>query len=148
MSFNRRQRVAWFWSLTLAIALGSSFAYSHYKRASRIQAAYLPTEGEIIAHEVERTWFGSNEMHSTIVPRFRYEVNAQIYESTRVSVITKTENEKAKYYPVGTKVTVWYDPDNPRMAVLEKPNLNAFWSVVAAIALIWVGLGLFAFRRH
>ena len=73
MSFNGRKLAAWFWFFTFVIALGASFAYDYYKWASRIQAAYLPTEGEIVAHEVER--FGSNKTSSTVVPRFRYEVN-------------------------------------------------------------------------
>ena len=55
--------------------------------------------------------------------RYTYTVAGQQFESTRFSVTRKIKRERALKYkeshPVGSLVTVYYDPEDPDYAVLE-----------------------------
>jgi hypothetical protein len=82
---------------------------------------------------------------------YEYEVGGTVYRSERVAVeIQPVETDSAegqrrlRDYPVGTEVTVYYDPDDPAAAVLEcgRPG-SAF---AAGAALIAMGLVVAAAR--
>lgn len=64
--------------------------------------------------------------------KYAYRVNGTVYESDEVTFddnystsITYAVNYRGKY-PIGTIVTVYYDPDDPTFAVLEPNVLNHF----------------------
>jgi formylglycine-generating enzyme required for sulfatase activity len=111
------------------------------------------TEGEILSSDVEERPFpvslGENSAsYHTPVVCYEYEVNGTLYESRTFSVgsklflIQSRAEEVIARYPVGKKVRVYYDPNNPEMATLE-PGISAGSLVllglkaVALIVLLW-----------
>ena len=58
--------------------------------------------------------------------QYQYQVNGQLYESTRFSYLGPSHRGKEDVeqivarYPVGSKQTAYYNPDNPSESVLHK----------------------------
>ena len=90
--------------------------------------------------------------------RYRYRVQDQIYEGSRVvfggllKVPRRADAERvATRYPAGNKVALRYDPANPRVAVLEPGARWHVWltlgvgGLVTVLGLIQVGLAAAAF---
>jgi hypothetical protein len=85
------------------------------------------------------------------VVRYRYVVNSQTYDHSRVSFrgIPSKDHIRATYH-TGDKVTVHHAPDDPSDAVLE-PGMTAggllFYGLIGSVALIlcicllWAGIG-------
>lgn len=85
--------------------------------------------------------------------RYTYSVNLTSYESSKVSEATyqgirgvayseKELREYAKQYQTGTKVTVYYDPENPENSIL-KPNVQTGRSVffiLVGVSFLFCGL--------
>lgn len=97
------------------------------------------TEGTVIE---SRVIIGSARYSSVRSPRIKYdyEVNGNMYRSKRVSyanVWTNINNDVYEFislYPVGSRVTVYYDPVKPSQSVLVP---GSHWR-----AFIWSSLGL------
>ena len=74
--------------------------------------------------------------------RYRYTVNGTGYLSDRLTYrryLTFVGADQAVYrYPVGATVTVWYDPGNPKRAVLEPGTGRLPWVYLTVAAGIMV----------
>ncbi len=96
-------------------------------------------------------------------PRFRfdikyqYQINGETYESSRVGFGFKGSDKKESVelilnrYPVGQKVTVYFDKSNPSFSVLELERSSRFDFILLLILYLMVaGLVIYAFvkRRH
>lgn len=112
-------------------------------------------EGEIVKSEVvsRSTYTGSSwrfEKFSEIL--YRYEVNNRSFEHFRIAFNDGgyyVTDSLAKAYPLGTKVRVYYDPDDPDNAVLIPGKKS--WGQILGTALMGfclTGIGLFPLWLH
>ena len=62
---------------------------------------------------------------------YSFEVNGKVYKGKHISAGGEMGGVTAQgvldRYPVGSQVTVFYDPHNPKKAVLEKKSVNLKW---------------------
>jgi hypothetical protein len=74
------------------------------------------------------------------VVRFLYEVDGRKYESDRVSTGSSSASVRdVPNYPMGARVTVYYDPADPELAVLE-PGLRWESFIAAMMGLVIFGV--------
>ena len=97
------------------------------------------TMGTVMASTIE--WRSSSEGGSTAYPvvQYSYQVNGQAYQSYKLAPGPEVGGTGAKKvvarYPAGAQVMVFYDPQNPSDAVLER-KAPAQW-------LMWLILVIF-----
>lgn len=91
-----------------------------------------------------------------IVIRYAYEARGQRHESEQVWIGSSTaavygEEGPARAwverFPAGGVVTVWFDPANPRQAVLVPGVPRGQLAVLFLLGAALVGIGFFAFAR-
>jgi hypothetical protein len=128
------QFVADNWVIILAVCLIGDmpilFAVFYFMAQRRVRAAenWILTLGEIVTSEVKVGITGRRR--STVYsPRiiYEYEVMGQRYRGERVHMgyelgtgVQSWAEERLANYPVGKRVEVYYDPNDPANAVLEK----------------------------
>jgi hypothetical protein len=126
--------VAALFSIVLTIAPFALIGWFIYKRAQQAKEAnlasqnWLMTNGKVIKSRVEVS--GGN--YTSVTPRviYEYEVGGQTYRGERIRAGDKflhiqTSGSRTAYdtvdrYAEGTTVTVFYNPQNPAEAVLER----------------------------
>ena len=118
-----------FFSLAMTVApfavLGGFF-YRAQRRSEAERAAaqsWHSTTGRVVKSRVEVRG-GDNTSVSPMI-RYEYTVNGQPYQSTRfrVGMLVLKGNDAYEIvdrYPEGASVTVYYDPQNPAEATLER----------------------------
>lgn len=103
-------------------------------REVRAMSHWLPTPGKIIswcveAREVRRSGVGSDSSDTTEIRNFpaitfEYKVGGKKFQSSRYSVKENLGNfevtETLAQFPRGAEVTVFYNPADPRKAVIER----------------------------
>ena len=118
---------------------------------------WLTTDGEILSSELDY----SRSMNSRITTynakiEYRYKVNDKVYISKRIyfgsSIMSSSKKEKSNTlknnYKANQNVTVYYNPDNHSMSVLETgyhSELNSGY--VIGIILIIMGICFFIFGK-
>jgi hypothetical protein len=122
------------WIIILAVCLVADmpllFAVFYFQARRRVRAAesWITTLGEIVVSEV-RSRKSARRGNITYSPYivYEYEVMGQLYRGERVhlgfelgSGIESWAAEKLAAYPIGKRVEVFYDPNDPANAVLEK----------------------------
>lgn len=120
--------------------------------------SWTRTQGRVAAAYVEEIPAPAEEggTHYRPVVRYTYEARGRAHASEQVSVgvspvSTSTDRDEARRavdpFPAGREVDVWFDPADPRQAVLVRgvPRSQVVIAVVIGVAL--VGLGLFALAR-
>jgi len=111
-------------------------------------------EGEIVGSDVHVDGYHEDgEAQLRTVIRYRYDVGGQTYHGERVFFgddlalrFAGPGKRRLAAYPIGTRVGVAYDPQQPRVAVLEPGgNVAAYLvcAVAAAVGLLGV-IGLVA----
>lgn len=109
---------------------------------------------EVRRSRSKRTIRGSNTMRTAYMPvvEYSYKVGGQpfssrsIWADTEVSGSEKYAQGIAGRYPVGTDVTVRYDPKKPTRTALEIGGSGRWWflaAAIVAIAITVVSSGLF-----
>ncbi len=108
-------------------------------------AAHWPTtEGQIVASQVgERDGLDGGTYHAEV--HYSYGVAGAKYQGKRVAVDDSGTNHRGRAekivdrYPVGAKVTVFYNPNRPEKAVLE-PKTTGGWLLwfVMGFLFIWI----------
>jgi hypothetical protein len=112
-----------------------------YMRRKMSQASGWPsTNGVVTASSVEARSSGEDEGFTDYpVVRYSYQVGGQAFQGNRIALGPETGGSGARKtvarYATGAPVTVFYNPQNPAEAILEKK--------APAQALIWIILGLF-----
>jgi hypothetical protein len=102
-------------------------------------------------------WRSSSEGGSTEYPvvQYSYQVGGQAYQGTKIAPGPEVGGTGARKvvarYPAGAQVMVFYNPQNPPDAVLEKkaPAQWLFWlllivfdcALCGSIPLVWWGMG-------
>jgi hypothetical protein len=107
----------------LAIVLSGVMTYRKSNQASH----WLPAQGRIKTSEVTRTTGGKIQYYAHI--EYEYTAQGMNYSSNNVTFAQlmgiadtgqSAAQEKVKKFPAGSTVTVFYDPNDPRRAVLQK----------------------------
>ncbi|MBN2148671.1 MAG: DUF3592 domain-containing protein [Anaerolineales bacterium] len=77
---------------------------------------------------------------------YAYQVNGQAYTSKRISfggVIGYNSPQKAEAYlahfPVGSQASVYYNPQNPSEAVLERTAGGSRWGMIVGLVCLAIG---------
>ena len=137
--------------------IGWGAALLEYRTSLR-SAAWPSVTGVVRASEVEtsiqRRSSGPNRTSYLFSLRYEYTVDSQTYEGDRIRFggygdgTREFADAAVARFPVGAEVTVYYDPDDPGEAVLERgANTSAAITPFAVLVLLPVGLGLFLFNR-
>ncbi len=127
-----------------------ALGWKTYRKSSRV-ASWLTTTGIVTVSEVIRS-MGSELKYSAHIV-YQYSVNGVSYSSNKITpaelmdIADTGQNEavaKVKKYPLQSTVTIYYDPQDPQRAVLEKGGdaslffLGAFF-LAFALAIFFVG---------
>jgi hypothetical protein len=145
--------------LTLLVVLGlSAAAARHYLRVRGL----TPVGGtvlnvEVVAHNVTAhtaVGTGRREAYEPKV-RYAYEVDGRHFEGSRLTVTARAYASEAtakrvlEAYPVGGSIIVWYQPDDPAFAVIDRriPYLALSLLALSAAALSLLVLARLRTRR-
>lgn len=119
-------------------------------RRGAASAGWPTTEGLIVASSVEehghlKTDGRSPTFHAKVA--YEYKLGGQRYESSQLSYKSYGTSKAARAkrivekYPVGTEVTIYYNPMKPDQAVLE-PGANIFTALPLIFGVSLVVLAL------
>lgn len=149
----------WLWLIfgVLWLSLTGWFSYwalNSYREQMRAHRSYLPVSARVLKSEV-KTLPGTGSSPDTYMPsvRYEFEVGDKRYIAERLHFLGSSYNDIAEArrrlerFPVGAKVTAYYDPDDPERAVLDNSapgRAGAF--LAAALGVFWLaGLGAVAY---
>ena len=144
ISTNKNRRIVIALVLVVISLIGLASLYKGFTTLTRGAGSsdWPTTQGVIVSSEIQsisrtrestrrqRKKFGVRRVKRYTVYRplvtYRYTVNGQTYTQRNLDVNGSSEYRKQssaeailEKYPVGQEVTVYYDPDNPRDALLE-----------------------------
>ncbi len=144
----------------ILILLGTGFSIWGWGLIAdaRLSMHWPTSSGTVILSEVSsydsRSDGKTTRMYTANV-RYRYAVNGVQYHSGRVSLgdsSTSSAADKraiAERYPVGSQVTVYYDPDQPQDALLEVgPVLITYIPLVFGLLATIAGILAFFWRSN
>jgi len=136
----------------LLLGVGLGIWYLRERRKFQESQHWAATEGKVeeaFVHRSERVDEDTGRVSVTFYPRVRYSyvVNGEEYIGTHIafggqqgySRPAQAEAVLARY-PEGGRVTVYYNPDNPREAVLER-RMSTPW-VLLAVGFFFFALAL------
>jgi len=146
-------------ALLFVLAIGLAFvAFGGYQMWLDLETASWPkTEAVIEKSEVVHSIHHSTHSGSSTMYRpeivFRYRVGGQSYTSDRIyrhaagSVsVWSWARETVRQYPVGRRVQVAYNPDDPAEVVLKPGQFGLMW-IPTLIGAAVIGLALILWRR-
>ena len=114
--------LVWFMALFLLVAGGVGFLVLNAHFRSR---SFEPVSGVIIKSVLQPCDSEVGGFHADV--RFSYTVNRRQYFAGRLRNDFGTMCEKKEIvqplldqYPVGKQIDAWYDPESPRMAVIDR----------------------------
>lgn len=141
-------------------ALGAVMVVKGLRQSSRARQtrSWTATTGRILESRVELLRAADEEgpaRHAFVI-RYAYEARGRPQESDQVWIGSATASMSedpgsprrwVERFPAGTEVQVWFDPADPRQAVLVRdvPPAQVTATVVVGAAL--VAIGLFALAR-
>jgi hypothetical protein len=110
------------------------------------------TTGKVIASRIasstkepgDAASFGERNVTNEPYVEYEYHVEGQRFRNTRITIGEKTSEYELEAilarYPVGTAVTVYYDPANPQKAVLERDIFTStMWLGFGCLMLFFIG---------
>lgn len=121
-------------AIILPILIIGGIGYYLYKRNQQSMAQrqdaqnWASATGTIMMSSVQssRSGTGGYSTHPVVV--YQYEVNGKTYQSQTIRVgdkflkvnLSSRAQSTVDKYPIGAKVTVYYDPNNPAECALER----------------------------
>ncbi len=109
-------------------------------------------QGEITRSDID-VWNREGKTHYQPDIAYTYYVDGKKYSSSKINAgeppmdnNANTAKQIQAKYPVGEKVTVWYDPGLPASSALE-PGIKAVDILLASIAAIFFLVGIFSFYK-
>ena len=124
----------------------------HYGKLQKSKN-WLSTSGVITSSELDAQTTADDDGYETTTYLakviFTYDVNGSPYEcdcinfdyGMRTSNIRKQQSV-LEQYPLGSQVTVYYNPENPQQSVLEKRVNGAFTTILVSAVFIIIGVVL------
>ncbi len=109
------------------------------------------TQGKVLSALVEKSYSDNTPYYRPLIA-YQFQVNGHDYQCDHLAFGQRTgaepdergrlkAEEKAKQYPVGSTVQVFYNPGNPADAVLEVRTVGVGCMIGSAILLGIVGAG-------
>jgi len=119
-------------------------------REARASRHWPRTTGTIIASHIaarQQSPYDA-ELANRALLEYQYQVNGQSYLNSQINLADKPDAVEwttlRERYPVGQKVSVYYDPANPQQAVLEHDTSNRLIWSIALLFVIALGMPVFA----
>jgi hypothetical protein len=113
--------------LLLDMPLIFGLLYYLAQRRARAAENWIMTLGEIVTSEIQERKTSRNKRTTVAHIVYQYEVMNQTYRSDRLNFklgrttgFTSLLEEQIAQYPMGKRVEVYYNPDDPSDAVLDK----------------------------
>lgn len=140
----------WFLLISLLGLVVIVSAIRSRKQATASQT-WSGVPGKVIESRLEKRTStdgeGSETISYTAVVRYTYSVMGQEYIGDRIAFGVKPSNRKAadelvSRYPAATPVTVYYNPENPKQAVLERVSTSGWVQIAVGTVLVIVGIVL------
>ncbi len=133
--------------ITLALGGGLIFFSKRSKKKADLSQGWPSVGGKVILSEVRQSANTDEDGYTSYsyYPRveFAYMVAGQSYESKRLSFggVTGTSNpdkaqETVNKYPVGSPVTVYYNPEKPSEGVIERVAGGSRLALIMGIILL------------
>jgi hypothetical protein len=128
------------------IAIGLLFfsIWYYLKRKVKASAGWLPAPGRVLSCSVSRYRDSDNDPVEEIAIAYQYSVGGAVLQGNRVGFgKSGTGGVKATVarYPAGKDVMVFYDPQKPAAAVLER-NIAGSNIVLPMMGVIFLVVGL------
>lgn len=122
----------------------------HTQNREKTTLTWSTTEGTITTSKVRKQHDTENGNVSYPRVTYTYEVDGKKHHSSNIMAGGEigginVESTLARY-PLGLKVTVYYDPQNPKDAVLEPGNTTfskGMWLMIALVKIFVCGMGLY-----
>ena len=138
-----------FFILGVSLVLINFFA----RKKAQESAGWPATSGEVIHSGVRResSVDTDGDTSYSYYPdiQYRFQVGGQVYTGDKISFGMRTgygrsskAQEKANQYPAGTRVHVYYNPQKPTEAVLDRAAKNS--TVVLVVGGVFLLMGLCA----
>lgn len=138
----------------LAVVLGIAGVINRNK--AKKASGWPSVQGKVIDARLEEqksTDLDDNlSIHYRPVVTYQYEIGGQTYASNRTGVIPmnydqKTAQKKLDAFPMGSALTVFYNPENPEEALLNpsKTTANIFLIIGIVVLVISCVLTIFIF---
>ena len=138
--------------ICIAVSVGMYFWWSHARAELKASKSWPSVQGEIVRSDIKKRQEYDSEkkryyyMYSPDIS-YAYVVNSNQYHGHRITfgdMATKSRKRVVrilKDYPVGKKVTVYYDPARPDRSVLVK-KMGGGGYVVLIVGLMFGLLGI------
>ena len=142
-----------FGGLFLLLGLGGLYGAWSWRKRGRESLSWPTVEGRIVTSQLTTDVSRDSDGDETAVHgadiRYRYSVAGVAHESKTVqwagdfkSSGTSWQSKRVAKYPVGSTVTVYYDPKSPAVSVLEPASRSgSVLTLLMAIAFTLVGGG-------
>lgn len=141
------------------LSVGVGFGYREVNQCRRVQT-WIGVPAKIVSCRLKsHTSHGKHGSHTTWSPdvRFTYSVGGVDYTGDKLSNISvsssdrRAQQAKADRYRPGTKVTVYYNPENPSESVIERITevplfmigFFSLFAIIGASMLIWILRSMF-----
>ena len=149
--------------LTLAMFAGGIFllTWGGYEMKRAYESRIWPdTQGTVTSSRIGKHSHRDSNNHTRIVYtpkiRYQYQVEGKHYTCNRIEFGGKSGGKRSKAkkvvdkYPSGKKVTVYYNPQDPKVAALKAGfSWGALFAFLAGIIFFGVGvMGFKAYRRN
>ena len=126
-------------SLSLLLFAGLAYNLLRLRRQMEASKAWIKCDGDIVASEAKIPVSHRSDDQDDVdaIIRYRYQVSGQIHESACIKFGGQAMMSRAfadalvAKYPVGTGVDVYYDPSDPKSAVLQPRKLDNLVAMLA-----------------
>jgi hypothetical protein len=110
--------------------------------ASIGQDQWQPTTAQVVEAHTRTTTNSGGRTNSSAHFRYVYEVEGREYSSERYSLkYASTESIGVDRFRVGDRIDIYYNPDDPTIAVGEKGQAGIFVYLFGALGLFFAGFG-------
>lgn len=118
------------------------------RRKMNAVQGWSSTMGTVLASHLERRRSGNSGSANYPVVQYSYQVGGQTYQGARIAPGMEVGGTGAgrviEKYPAGAQVMVFYDPNDPSDAVLEKkaPAQWILWLVLVILDIMLCGMAV------
>lgn len=137
--------------LLLFFAIGAVIMFFGWRTVANAQASasWPSVPGQVISSTVTRQSDSDGSVSFSPEVSYRYQVGSQSYQGRRIKFGENAYGFRARAqsvadrYPVGHSVSVYYDPADPNLSVLE-PGVSLGSYIVVCIGAVFVFFSLLA----
>jgi uncharacterized integral membrane protein len=143
--------IIFFCLVFIGIGIGMLIKLMKNFSKARLSKNWLSTSGKIVSSELDAQTTTDEDGYQTttyianIV--FEYQVDKTSFKCDCINFDygMRTSNKRkqqsiVEQYPAGSQVTVYYDPDEPEQAVLEKRVNGVFTTIMVSAVFILIGV--------